>query len=87
MTKQSVCAAFTLNGRIAAANGPHVPMALWVFVSAIVSSGDFSPARYIRDPSRPTTVLCAPLFGSIVASTSPVSPPTTFQMSLSKEGT
>ena len=61
-----------MNGRIDAANGPTLPTTLCVFVSATNSSGDFSPARYIREPSRPQTVLCAPLLVSIVAITSPV---------------
>ena len=45
------------------------------------------PARYIRVPSSPQAVLCAPLSGVIVATTFPSAPSTTFQMSCSNEGT
>jgi len=76
-----------VNGRMAAANGPTVPTTLCVRVSATVSSGDRSPARNMREPSRAPTVLWAPLFGSMVAITSPESAFTTFQMSFSKDGT
>src|SRR5262249_20563645 len=87
LAKHSVCAALTVNGRTAAANGPTVCTTLCVFVSATDSSGERRPARYMREPSRLTTVLCAPLLVSMVARTSPSVAPTTFQMSFSKEGT
>src|SRR5262245_43864891 len=56
-------------------------------VSETERSGDRKPARYIRFPSRPTTVLCAPLLVSIVLTSVPSNALTTFQVSSSKEGT
>src|SRR5688572_30057264 len=82
----SVCAALTVNGRMDAANGPTWRTDLLVEVSTTWSNGDLSPARYANFPSRPTTVLCAPLFGVIVASTAPLAPSTTFQCGPSKLG-
>ena len=45
LTKHSVCAPLTVNGRIDAANGPTLSITLCVLVSATNKSGDFSPAR------------------------------------------
>ena len=47
----------TVNGRIAPPNGPTFFTTSCVAVSATKSIGDFSPPRYIREPSSPTTVL------------------------------
>ena len=41
-------------------NGPTVCVTVCVFVSATDSSGECSPARYARLPSREYAVLCAP---------------------------
>src|SRR4029450_7780152 len=49
--------------------------------------GDLSPARYARVPPSPQIVLCAPLLVSIVLSIFPLAESTTFQMSLSNDGT
>src|SRR5262249_31384216 len=86
-TYARVCLALTTNGRIAPPKGPAFCTTSCVFASATNSHGDFKPPRYIREPSRLTTVLCAPLFVSITFSSSPLSALTTFHVSFSNDGT